>query len=64
MNTTAPRANSAQHPQARTLNNQFLFNCFFHRQLIARDIAGALAVRFKRRYPSVIVKCSVIGGIA
>lgn len=40
---------------------QFRFSLFSYRKLIAQDIAGSLALRFKRRYPAVIVKCSVVG---
>jgi hypothetical protein len=50
-----PQDTYTQKP-TNSICRQPLFNCFFHRQLIAQGVAGALALRFKRRYPAVIVK--------
>lgn len=56
MSTNTPRANSAQISP--------LFNITKHRQPIAQNIGGALAMRFKRRYPACIVKFSGFEGVA
>ena len=45
---------SVSNPQTKTVN--CLFSVFHHRKLIAQNITGLLALRFKRRYPSIVVK--------
>ncbi|MEQ1635439.1 MAG: hypothetical protein ABL903_02035 [Methylococcales bacterium] len=57
MKMKSPRANTAQTPTKTPL-----FNLYYHRQAIAQGVNGALALRFKRRYPACIVKFSGFEG--
>ncbi|MCX7086978.1 MAG: hypothetical protein NTV00_02875 [Methylococcales bacterium] len=45
---------SVSNPQTKTVS--CLFSVFHHRKLIAQNITGLLALRFKRRYPAIVVK--------
>lgn len=57
MKNQTTRANTAQNPTKTPL-----FSIYAHRQAIALGIGGALAMRFKRRFPDCIVKFSGFEG--
>jgi hypothetical protein len=40
-----------------------VFSIFLHRQAIAQGISGTLALRFKRRYPAIVVKFAGFEGV-
>lgn len=59
MNTNSNQASSAQNPTKTPV-----FNLYHTRRAIAQGIDGALAMRFKRRFPVSIVKFAGFGGEA